>query len=118
MKLSGEEYDRRIVALHKNLPPVPSTEQQRQIRRAELELAIDYRLGTDFPSDRRDALWMVHERVAQRRGRLMLWHFVRRILPGALERRANRLVGYLEREYAKVLTATELEQFLGENDEN
>ena len=43
MKLSGEEYDRRIVALHKHLPPVPSPEQQRQVRKSELDLAIDHK---------------------------------------------------------------------------
>lgn len=116
MKLSGEEYDRRVVALHKHLPPVPSPEQQRQVRRSELELAIDHRLGVEFPRERRDALWAVHERAERRRVRLLLWHMMSRLIPGVLERRASRLAGFLTNEYAKVLSPEELELFLGDDD--
>jgi hypothetical protein len=117
VKLSGEEYDRRIIALHRDLPPAPSKEQRQQVRRSELELAIDYRLGTDFPRERRDALWAVHERVERRRGWLLVRHLIRRIFPGTLERRVDRLAGYLTSEYAKVLSPEELELFLGHIDE-
>jgi hypothetical protein len=68
----------------------------------------------EFPRERRDALWAVHERVRRRRGQLLLWHLVKRLVPGMLARRANRLSGYLAQEYAKVLTAEELAQFLSE----
>jgi hypothetical protein len=73
------------------------------VRRSELELAIDHRLGVEFPRERRDALWAIHERVQRRRGRLLLWHLVSRIMPGVLERRATRLAGFLTSEYGKVL---------------
>jgi hypothetical protein len=113
-RLSIEEYDRKIVALHVGLPPIPSAEQQRQVRRAELDLAIDHRLGLDFPSERRNALWAIQERVEKRRGRLVFHYLLRKLLPGFLERGASGLAGYLVAEYGKVLTREELDRFFGE----
>jgi hypothetical protein len=113
-RLSIEDYDRKIVALHVGLPPIPSQEQQRQVRRAELDLAIDHRLGLDFPSERRNALWAIQEKVEKRRGRLVFRYLLRKLLPGSVEKGASGLAGYLMAEYGKVLTREELECFFGE----
>ena len=113
-RLSDEEHDRRIVQLYAGRPAAPSRQEQEWLRRQELELAIDHRLGTEFPRERRDALWAIQQRVERRRGRLLLRHLVRRVLPGSLARGAQGLAGFLVDEYAKVLNRKELESFFGE----
>ena len=113
-RLTDEEYERRVVELYSGQPPVPTREQDRRIRRQELELAIDHRLGTDFPRDRREALWAIQQRVERRRKRLMFRYLVKWLLPGGVSRGANRLAGYLVDEYAKELNEAELRAFFGE----
>jgi hypothetical protein len=111
--LSGEEYERRIVALYSGLPPVPSREQECQVRRQELDLAIDHRLGRDFPQSKREALWAIQERVEKKRGRLILKYVFRKFFFKSLVRDAQGLSGYLVEEYAKVLDQRELDSFFG-----
>lgn len=115
-RLSGEEYDRAIVALYSNLPPVPTREQRREVRRRELDLAIDYRLGRDFPRSRRDALWAVQQDVERRRLRLMFKYLLRRLFARSLIREAQGLAGYVVAAYAAVLDRAELEQFFGKEE--
>lgn len=104
-RLSDEEYDRRIVELHEGQPPMPTPEQDREIRRRELDLAVDHRLGIRFPQDRRDALWHIQERSEKKRLRLAFHLLLRR----AAQHRADFLV----REFATVLTGPELDAFFG-----
>ncbi len=112
-RLSGEEYDKGIITLHSNLPPAPSRGQQRRVRRQELELAIDHRLGHDFPFGRREALWAIQQRVERKRFRLIFWHFLKRFSPKSLARRAQGLSSYLVEEYAKELSESELQCYFG-----
>lgn len=112
-RLTGEEYDRRIVALHSGLPPVPSREQDRRIRRAALDLAVDHRLGRDFPRDRRDALWAVQERLERKRIKLMGAYLLKRLFGKSMARQARGLAGYVVDQYATVLNSSELEAFFG-----
>lgn len=114
--LSGEEYDKRIVDLHKNLPPTLSREMERQVRRQEMDIAIDYRLGCNFPKHRRDQLWEVLKRVEKRRGRLMFKYLFRRFFSKVFARSAQNLAGYLVDEYAKVLSREELEKYFGKDE--
>lgn len=111
-RLSTAEYERRIVALHAGRAPMPTPDQDLALRRAELDLAIDHRLGTHFPPERREALWAVRQRVERQRLRLGLAQAARHLLPQALSRSAARLVGSMERAYAEVLSPAELERFL------
>jgi hypothetical protein len=106
--LTDDEYRRAVIALHANLPPMPSHEQDLGVRRAELNLTIDYRLGIAFPSTRREALWRIHEQVEKRRVRLVLWHLIPEFKWRATERGASRLARRLIHEFAKVLTPAEL----------
>ena len=117
-RLSEREYETRIVELHAGLPPSLGTEEQKDISRRELDLTIDYRLGRDFPSERREALWNIQQRVEKKRLRLMLHWLLHFISYRWLYGRANKLAGYLVDEYAKVLTKDELQAFfgLGENE--
>lgn len=112
-RLSDEEYDRQVIALHRDLPPVPSRAQERQVRRQELELAIEHRLGRDFPRSRRDALWAIQELVEKKRLRLLGKYLLRRFFAGSLAREAQGVAGFLVAEYRKVLTQEELEAFFG-----
>lgn len=112
-RLSGEEYDKRIIALHANLPPVLSPEKERQIRREELEITINYRLGCNFPKYKRDMLWKIQEKVEKKRVFLIFKYLFRHIFRKALVHSAQNLAGYLVDEYAKVLSQDELEMFFG-----
>jgi phytoene dehydrogenase-like protein len=110
-RLTDEEYEKGIIELHRGLPPMPTEEQDRQVRRKALDLAIDHRLGRDFPPERRELLWAIQQRVEKRRLWLALAYPFRRFFAKSLARGAQGLAGYLVDEYAKVLTPTELENF-------
>jgi hypothetical protein len=112
-RLTGEEYDRRIVALHSGLPAIPSREQDRQVRRAALDLAVDHRLGRDFPRDRRNALWAVQDRLDRKRAKLMAAYLLKRLFGQSLAPQARGLAGYVVDQYATVLNPSELESFFG-----
>jgi hypothetical protein len=112
-RLTDEEYEKRIIELYRGLPPIPSEEQDRQVRRMALNLAIDHRLGRDFPQDRRELLWAIQQRVEKRRLWLALKYPFRRFFAKSLARSAQGLAGYLVDEYAEVLTQAELKSFFG-----
>lgn len=80
-KLSAEEYERRIVALHADGPAMPGREEDLRLRRAEFDLAIDHRLGVAFPVERRERLWAAQQSVDRRRA----WH----LFKGLFERRGD-----------------------------
>lgn len=106
-KLSRDEYERRIVALHEGAPPLPDEDAERRTRRGELDLLIDYRLGQRFPDSRREALWRAQERLDKRR----VWHLLAGILahptdPSAAVARAQ------VRGFARVLAREELGELL------
>lgn len=114
--LSDDEYEKKIIALHSDLPPSPSREQDCQIRRQELELAIDNRLGLDFPRSKRDALWNIQQKVEKKRGRLLFKYLLRKIFPKKLAQGAHSLAGYLVKEYSTVLNQDELDSFFGQEE--
>jgi hypothetical protein len=113
LRLTDEEYERRIVELHRGLPPIPTKAEDEAVRRQELELAIDHRLGRDFPRARREELWAARQRIERRRLRFAVRHLLRRLFGKPLVRDAQHLAGDVADEYAKVLSGPELEQFLG-----
>jgi hypothetical protein len=110
-RLSDEEYERRIIELHRDLPPMPTKEQDRDVRRRELDLAIDHRLGRDFPSERREALWAVKERLEKKRLRFGVKFLLKKLFGKSVAEDAQGLAGYIVDEYAKVLSKTELKTF-------
>jgi hypothetical protein len=111
-RLSDEEYDRRILSLYRSLPPLPSHDQDTEVRRQELNLAIDHRLGRGFPEERRSALWVVQQRIEKKRLRLGMKHLLRGLMAKFFARDARSLAGYAAEEYAKVLSPGELNLFL------
>lgn len=112
-RLTDEEYDRQIVALHSGLPAIPSREQARQVRHAALDLAIDHRLGRKFPRDRRNALWAIQERLERKRLKMLATYLLKRLFRQSLAPQARGLAGYIVDQYATVLSPAELECFFG-----
>jgi hypothetical protein len=115
-RLTADEYERRIIELHRNLPPMPSREMDREIRRKELNLAIDHRIGVDFPVGRREQLWSVMQRVERRRLWLAFKYLLRRLVapslvPGSIHSKAERLAGFMVDEFAETLNEQELRSF-------
>ncbi len=111
--LTGEEYEKKIIELHLNLPPLPAKALDREVRRQELDLAIDHRLGQNFPRHRRDALWAIQQRIERKRLWLIVKYFFRRFLAKRLAYDIQGLAGYLVNEYANVLSNAELERYFG-----
>lgn len=105
-KLSAEEYERRIVALYADGPPMPDRDEDLRLRRAEFELAVDHRLGTAFPPERRERLWAAQESVVQHR----LWHLVKGLF--AAGDRSDPLTHALIAACARELDAGELRAYL------
>jgi len=102
-RLTREEYEREVVALHVGQPPMPSKEQDVAIRRKEFDLLIDYQLGRSFPADRRETLWQTQRDLDRRRLSHLLWGAVRNPLdPG------NGLVRAQVRGFSQVLDRREL----------
>lgn len=112
-RLSDAEYEARLVALHGGLPADLSADADADVRRRELELVVDHRLGTEFPHDRREALWAAHERLEKRRLWLVARHALHRLFSRGVELAEERVARDVFDEYAAVLSAPELEAFLG-----
>jgi hypothetical protein len=111
-RLTDAEYEKQIVSLYRNLPPMPSPAQDTETRQQELNLAIDHRLGRAFPEERRLALWAAQQRVEKKRLRLAMKYLLHRLVTKLLARDARSLAGYATEEYAKVLSPEELRRFL------
>lgn len=90
---------------------MPTKAVESRVRRQELDLSIDHRLGCAFPSERRELLWKIQERIERKR----LWLAFRSLLSGIFSRPlvsgAQKLAEDLLREYAQVLTPEELEVY-------
>ena len=110
-RLTDDEYEKKIIELHRGLPPMPTKDQDREVRRRELELAIDHRLGRDFPKERREALWAAKERVERKRLWLGVKFLIKKKFGGNVVKDAQGLAGYMVDEYAKVLGPAEIESF-------
>lgn len=103
------EYEARIVALHSQ-----EGMSDRQIRRRELDLSVDLRLGIDFPTERRDALWRVHQRMETGPlGVLRAWA-IGMLSRRKLEQHGAQTAQHLMTGYATVLDPQELCDFLGD----
>ncbi len=116
-RLSGEEYDRRVVALYEGAPAMPTKAEDAAIRRQELDISIDYRLGVDFPAEKREAIWEIMQRVEKRRLWLGAKYGLRRLFSRQMDDEApsgdvNALAGFMSDELAEVLNERELRAFL------
>ena len=112
-RLSRDEYERRIVDLYGQAPAAPDRNQQADLSRRELDLMIDYRLGLNFPSDRRDALQRLRRKTETSLGRSALFLMCRVLL----RMRMKRLSRILLRDYRKVLSEPEFRAFFDLRDD-
>lgn len=114
-RITGEEYDRRVVALQEAQPAMPTAAQDRELRRRELELRIDHCLGESFPARRREELWQVAESLERHRlryGLRTLWRRLRK-RPTPAPGDAGLLADLVAEAYSEVLSPEELRAFLG-----
>lgn len=117
-KLSDDEYERAVVALQRYQPTMPNREQDMALLKQELELAIDHRLGIDFPREKRNAMWEVRHRIEKKRVRMLMKYYLKMMIgrttvPNGLLNEANGLAGFMMDAYAEVLTEEQLRSFLG-----
>lgn len=78
--IGDEEHYRQVVALHKAAAKDTSRQGQAQLRRDELNLTIDHKLGVHFPSERREAVWAVQERLQRWRLPMLMLGVGRKML--------------------------------------
>ena len=113
VRLTQADYEQRIGLLYKNYPPMPTDEQEIERSYSELQILIDYRLGIDFPVDRRRQLWQAKRRLDK--------HFLLVLLRGFLTRPwdpATGLFGVYGRAFASVLKPDEVRVFFDVNEED
>lgn len=109
-------------ALYNGLSGPLSREQYMEVRRESLNLAIDHRLGVDFPSVRRDAMWDVQQRIIHNHYRVVcglvftgLFHLL--TPTGWLTNKGlSAAGGYVYRQFSRVLSPTELAYFLSDDE--
>jgi hypothetical protein len=111
--LTPTEYQKAITDLYRDSPNDSAQDRERMILRRELDLTIDHRLGRNFPQERRDALWAIQEQVEKRRFSLTFKYFLRRLFAKKTARDIQVITDFLVKEYAKVLTPEELQQYFG-----
>lgn len=114
-KLTPAEYERAVISLYQSAQGTGDTaEERRSLRRSELNLQIDHRLGVDFPQSRREEMWRIQEQAERRRLRSLAKSLLVRLLPRSFAlSRLSRLTDLLISDYSKVLTPEELRDFLG-----
>jgi hypothetical protein len=113
-RLTQREYEQAIVALYTSQPSALEPDAVARVRRRELDLTIDHRLGTEFPSDRRDALWQIQQRIERKRLRLLASWLASLAVPRLIDKRANQVAQFVLDEYAQVLTPEEMRAYFGD----
>lgn len=102
-RITREDFEREVFALHSGQPAMPSKEQELATRRRELDLMIDHHLGRSFPAFRRDALWQEQCRMDRHRLASLFWAALRNPLDPL-----DGMFRYQVRGFAKVLDVDEL----------
>lgn len=114
--LSDAEYEKSIKTLYettaKELTSAAPRATDKSLKAKEFDLAIDYRLGVNFPSDKRIALWEAMQRAEGQRLRL-----IGKFIKTTIQKRefANGMQVMLQRmveEFSKILTDEELHAFM------
>lgn len=112
-RLVQREYEQAMVELHSHTLPPREKLDEDFVRRRELDLNIDYRLGTAFPAERRDELWRIQKRIEKKRLRLAASWLAALVEPRQFIGSANRVAKFVVAEYGKVLAPDELEAYFG-----
>ena len=113
-RIDQRTYERAVVALHQAAASEAGRLDHAEIRRRELDLMIDFRLGQHFPLDRRDQLWEVQQRIDRKHLRLAASWIAGLLTHHLLRRQGTHLAGFVVEQYGHVLNEAELEAFFGE----
>lgn len=111
-RLSQREYEVAIADLHSH-PTAAKNDRDAYVRRRELDITIDFRLGINFPASRRDDLWRVQQSIEERRLKSTAMWIVGALTPKRLFTGANGVAKFVVDQYATVLTAEELRAYFG-----
>lgn len=106
-KLDAREYQRRVLELYERPGQLLTGRQQTMLRRRELELTIDHKLGVDFPLERREALWKAQQRLHRRHVPVLLLWLVGKAF-GSKKSVEEPMYELVLREYGRVLSSSEL----------
>jgi hypothetical protein len=112
-RLARREYEQAIVDLYRDSETPADGHDEERIKRLELDLNIDFRLGTKFPTHRREALWRTQQLIEKRHARLAASWAASVLMRHLLHKHANRVARFVVDQYAKVLTEDELEAYFG-----
>jgi hypothetical protein len=106
-RLEATEYRRRMLALHEDEAQHTRASHRTFVRRQELYLTIDHRLGVGFPEEQREALWRAHQRVQRGLFPTLVGRWAWRAL-GSKATVEDALARLVLREYGRVLSPDDL----------
>ncbi|MGJ3702683.1 hypothetical protein [Variovorax sp. AFSI2.2] len=104
--------------LHSRARLEGGTLDEEVIERRELDLTIDYRLGIEFPKERREQLWRVQRQVEKRRLKFLVGRIAGKLAPSWLYGQTNWLARFVISEYGRILTPRELAAYFGDEQTN
>ncbi|MBT9612215.1 MAG: hypothetical protein IV108_02995 [Burkholderiales bacterium] len=115
-RLSSEEYQQAVAALYRRVAEAPLPGAQGDItqalKTAEFNLAIDYKLGRNFPQEKRTALLAAKRRAEKQRLRLAGKFLQKSIRDKAFASGMQVWVEQLAEEFSKILSPQELNAFM------
>ena len=112
--LSGPEYDRKITSLYRHAAERPGNRDaiEKELEAGEFFLLIDHRLGTKFPVNKRQALLAAKQRIGEKRMKLVYDYLLASIRKRRFATGMQFLFERMSAEFAKILTAEELDALL------
>jgi hypothetical protein len=118
-RLTGREYEKAVIALYTGMNPSPSDREFMEIRRKEINLQIDHKLGVDFPAEKREAVWDVVARLEKKRIGMALGVMVRQALGRKVDINAElaKVVDEMITKTGKILDKEDMVRFFGPEDE-
>lgn len=115
-RLSTEEYQQAVAALYRRategLLPGAQGDIEQALKTAEFNLAIDYKLGINFPQEKRAALLAAKRRAEKQRLRLVGKFLQKSIREKSFASGMQIWVEHLAAEFSKVLSPQELNVFM------
>jgi hypothetical protein len=116
--MSEKEYLERLgglfATLKSEMPLASDEEIFSTYRERELDLTIDFRLGTDFPDERRQALKIFQRQVLRRMEELKSSLATGKMAANDYGQAIQRLVKQMQTELAQLLNKEEMEAFCGQ----
>lgn len=104
-RLTHETYEKQLRAACSHQPALPD------VRRRELDIAIDYRLGRAFPEARREALWVIQQEIDARLVTVGALSSIKELLRGKVPGVSRVQVYYLFKKYGSILDLDEVQMF-------